>query len=344
MVGLDGVHRVTVKLADGSQATYYYARRGKGAPRLDPDDLAGSYARALERATDNSFSGAIDDFQKSHEHAKRNERWRKELESYHEIIRATFGTAKPSFFCRPEMRARVKRFRDKVAGESTNKKADNVVGELIFICGWLVDEGRIKDHAIGKIKKLHKPQDRSEIIIEPHERDAWAASAKDHVAPLIVLAGECGLDMADLARLQWSFINLETGVIAARRGKTNIKARPVLTPTARKILGTLSRDGLYVFHNSSRKPWKIEGLRTAIQRAKQQAIKSVPSLAGKTFKDFRGTACTSYHALGYSHSDIGLFMGWSEKQVESRLRNYLARDTAAAAAVVRLDERTKKRI
>ena len=341
MVGLDGVNVVTKTLASGKRVTYYYAWRGKGAPRLDTNDLAGSYARAMEKAPDRSFSGAIDDFQKSLENRSRSDLWRREMEAFHEIIRASFGTAEPRFFCKPEMRSRVKRFRDKHAARSA-KQADKMVGELIAICNWLVDEGRITPHAIGGISKVYKPPDRSDILIEPGERAAWVRSASEFAAPFIDFAPECGLDLSDLANLQWKMINFQTGVISARRGKTAIKARPVLTMRAREILGSLERKGAHVFTSSKNQPWRVEGIKSAIQRAKAKAIEVAPTLREKHFKDFRGTACTNYHTLGYSHADIAVFLGWSEKQVEGRLRDYLSRDVAAGAAVLRLADQNQK--
>ena len=94
-VELPGVHRVRRKLADGSERVHYYAWRG--GPKLDPDDLAGSYKRAHAGLTETSapetIASVIQRFRESPKHQQRAYRSQTEMEALHVLIEKEFGDA-----------------------------------------------------------------------------------------------------------------------------------------------------------------------------------------------------------------------------------------------------------
>src|SRR4051812_35274067 len=97
---LVGVHKINVKLADGTEATYYYAWRGKGAPRIMAKPGSKAFTQEFVRLTrdrektvrDGTIGSLIDDFRKTATYQKLAPSTRKDYERQFGMIRAKFET------------------------------------------------------------------------------------------------------------------------------------------------------------------------------------------------------------------------------------------------------------
>jgi integrase len=335
-VSLKGVHEIRRKLADGSVKSYFYAWRG--GPRLDPDHpegLLGSYAELVKRKRDGSLmTQAIDRFQLSTEHQKRKDLWRHECEAIHERIRAEFGTYDISLFTDRRSRGVVRQWRDSMA--SSPRQADKVVSELVAILNWLYDGGEMEAHCIGNIGKIGKSADRSGIVWEPAEIDAVCAHLMPESANVVRLAVLTGLDLGDLITLQWSEVGKVD--IMTDRNKTKQRAVIPIMAEAKTILSELPKRSTSVLTNSKGTPFTADGFKTVFQRAKKKATEQFPAIAGKTFKDLRGTACTRFMIAfpAMTDSDLDEVMGWSPGGARKLRRVYVDREKVTTAMIARI--------
>ena len=340
-MSLKGVHKVKRKRADGSYTIHYYAWRGKGAPKLDPDHpegLMGSYCDLLKKKRDsNIFAEIIDAYQLSPGHKNKTKLWRWECETMHKKIGDQFGEYDLSLFSEPEMRGEVLDWRDSL--EIPASQADKLINQLVGILNWAMDRGRIGWHCCSKIEKLHTPTDRSHIIWDDIEIDLLCTAMNNQESiNLIRLAVATGLDLGDLIKLPWSAIRAET--IETKRSKTKGEVSIPITPEIDQLLKTIPNKSPIILTNSKGRPFTADGFKSVFQRAKAKA-----GISGKTFKDFRGTACTRLMMQfpDLSDNDLALLMGWSEKSVKKVRRFYISKRDVSASIVARIGntKRTK---
>lgn len=244
-VPLKGVHKVRRKLADGTCRIHYYAWRG--GPKLDPEDLEGSYHRLtterkekLARQRSNTVAACLAQFQSSPAFQDRAPAYQKDTLRLHRIIADAFGGAGISIMEDPRFRGEVYKLRDQY--KDRPRFADLLTGEITTIANWLYEQGRIKAHSAAKFKKLHSTN-RAEIIWEPHELDAVCSALSPHNAAVVRVAAGTGLDLPDLLSLTWTQIRRFS--IETRRAKTGELALPILLPAVTEVLDDLDRRAVH---------------------------------------------------------------------------------------------------
>ena len=309
---LKGVHRVRRKLADGSTRTHYYAWRG--GPKLDPDNLAASYERAL-RARDaafnayqgTTFAANVVKFRKTVKQG--SPRYARECRLLQDLLVEEFGDDDIRAFEDERMIDDILEFRDQFEG--TPRKADKIVGELSRILNWAQKRGRIRGHICGAIDRIHSA-DRSDIVWTEGEINAVCAHLSPECARIMRFAAHTALDLPDILTLTWRNIGAEK--IAKQRGKTKILATPPITQGARDVLAETPQRSPIVFLNTSGKPYTPSGYRANFNKAKKKT-----GIDNLRFKDLRGTAATRFKILYGADFNLADAMGWSrstERQME----------------------------
>ncbi|MEL6363893.1 MAG: tyrosine-type recombinase/integrase [Pseudomonadota bacterium] len=324
-VPLKGVHRVRIKGRE-----YVYAWRG--GPRLDPDDLVGSYARVMAdrkaRRAGNTVAALMERFEESGDHRGRRDAWRRECESLHRRIVEVFGDQSVGIFDERGARGVVKAWRDQHAAESLTR-ADKLVHELSVFLEWAIDEGLIEKNPTRGVKGVYET-DRSEIIWTDGEIAAVLAHLTPEAGRVVRFAAETGLAMTDALRLSWSAVGRFD--IQTRRQKTASAVTVPILPGLRALLDETPKVGPVVLTSSRGRPYTADGFKTVFGRAKRAAG------VEKNFHDLRGTAATRFLASGLSYAETGRIFGWSERFVERIAKRYVARDALAKQLVERLSK------
>lgn len=146
---------------------------------------------------------------------------------------------------------------------------------------------------------------------------------REHLRPLVILAVDTAMRMGEILQLEWSDIDLDSGVITVRSETTKTKrSRKVpITTRARLELAALPPDR--PFHlNSCYKAFK-----TACERA---AINDL------NFHDLRHTATTRMIRAGIPYMEVMKITG--HRQMKTFLRYLNPEDLAVQSAASRLDD------
>lgn len=338
MVDLAGVYRVSAK-----GKTYYYAWRGKGAPRLEgepgsPEFVASLQAAQAGRKTGDKtkLSGLCAMFRASPAwrgqgpkpiSAKTRASWTTWLDR----IQDRFGGLSISQFDNPRMRPRITDWRDGYA--ATPRAADMGIQVFSRLLSFGQARGLLLNNICKGIEGIYHA-DRSGLI--------WTAAdlsaLREHAAPEIMQAAELaaltGLRQSDLLRLSWSHIKANSIEIAtgkSRRRKTTLI--PVYGEL-RAYLDGMKKRATTVLVTTEGRPWRTgfgSSWGKACERAKIEALH---------FHDLRGTAATRFYRGGLSIREIAGIMTWSEDYVEGLVDRYVKKDELLLDRIRRLDENT----
>jgi integrase len=333
------VHRVRAKLADGSIKIYYYAWRG--GPKLDPEDLVGSYAAAIaERraqralAQNSTITAALlAQYASPDEYQGRSAKWFKEKIRHIDILRQEFGEDEIEVFDDPAILSDIYDFRNTMRGTPT--KANHVLGELTAFLNWCKKRGLISKNLAAGVDRFPKAK-RAHLIWTDRQVEELCAHATPAVALVARGAALTGLDRADLVALNWSAIG-EDGFIRGRRVKTQeLFVIPVYDALA-ELLGSLERIGPKILVNGKGQPWTADGFSTGFRRAKIAA-----GIEGLRFKDLRGTAATYFYRRGLDDEAVAEIMGWTEDTCKEIRKEYVTDAARADGLIVQLNKaRTK---
>jgi integrase len=340
-VNLEGVHRVTAK-----GRIYYYAWRGKGAPRLKGEPGSIEFAESLEAARTPSKGGeagkitalcaryrARDWWKNAGEDGciaastKKNwARWLDEIQSH-------FGPLRVAQFDRPEIRKDIRKWRGKWA--ETPRAADMAKQVLSSLLALAVEEGELSTNPCAGISNLYSA-DRSDIIWQPEDLEKLAAKASPEIARAARLGALTGIRQGDLLRLAWGRVGDLAIEIKTGKGRGKRTALVPLYAELSEYLGTLPRNGLLVLTNTDGDPWK-----TGFSSSWNKALKAA-KITGLHFHDLRGTAATRMFVGGLTLREIAQTMGWSEERVERLIERYVSKEELLKDRIRRLDENARR--
>lgn len=336
MIDLKGVHKVSAK-----GKTYYYAWRGKGAPKLrgepgSPEFIA-SYqeAHANRKGGDKSrMSGLCAMFRASDAWNGRGPKpisdktkatWRLWLDR----IQEEFGALKVEQFDRPQMRPIIIKWRDRYS--ATPRAADVGIEVMSRLLSFGMAEGKLLNNICAGVPRIYTA-DRSGFIWTPADLDKLTLTAPKEIAQAARLAALTGLRQADLLRLSWWHvkglsIEIETG---KSKGK-----KTTLIPLYGELndyIDTLPKRATTLLVNTRGEPWKT-GFGSSWGAACDDA--EIPDLH---FHDLRGTAATRFYLGGLSEREIAQIMTWSEEYVATLIERYVKKDELLKDRIRRLDE------
>ncbi|MGH6887630.1 MAG: tyrosine-type recombinase/integrase [Rhizomicrobium sp.] len=333
-IEMKGLHRVRSK-----GRTYYYAWRG--GPRLEGEpgtpEFLQSYqdAKAPQRSLDKrKLSTWITLYKASPEFRELSERTKKEWLPWLDRIINQFGSLSIRQFDRPQIRLRIRAWRDK--WRKTPRTADFAKQVLSRVLSYAAESGALTTNPCRAIGNLYSA-DRSEIIWTPADIDHFCKANKDkpEIVQALKLACLTGLRQGDLLRLSWGHVGAHAIEIATGKGRRHRrKAVAPLTAEIRALLAEMrkARTATAILTNSRGQPWR--GFNSSWTKARANAWPGGKELH---FHDARGTAATNYFRAGFTMREIAEIMGWSENRVERLIDTYVKRDEILADRVRRLE-------
>jgi integrase len=332
-VKLTGIAKVRAK-----GRVYYYAWRGgpvlKGEPG-SPEFIA-SYSEAhesLRRPDPTRFRSVIIDYRASGDYRKLADTTKRQWSPWLDRITDYFGDLRIAQFDRPEkIRPIIRRWRHKWA--ATPRTADYGMQVLSRVCSHAVDPlGKIAGNPCEGIKTLYSA-DRSEIIWTDAEIAQLKTGASPEVAAAVDLAASTGLRLGDLICVSWSHVGDDAIAMTTSKSRHRLEVVIPLYDGLRAILAAIPKRSTAILTNSRGRPWKKDGLGTAINRARFKA-----GLDGSVlhFNDLRGTAATRFYVAGLSERVVAEILGWEEEHVARIIRRYVGRTAATRAIIATLN-------
>lgn len=338
MVDLPGLYRVTAR-----GKIYYYAWRG--GPRLKGEPGSPEFVTAYADAHAGRKKGPAGKLAALCAMFRASDAWngrgpkpispktRASWTTWMDRIQKEFGELSIKQFDRPEMRPRIKRWRDRYA--STPRAADMGVQVFSRLLSHGQDEGLLLHnicHGIGSIYNA----DRSGLIWTDADLAKLAEVASPEVVQAATLAALSGLRQGDLLRLSWRHLKPNSLEMTAAKSRRNGKpGRSTLIPLygeLRAYLDSLPKRALTVLVTTEGEPWKT-GFGSSWAKACERA-----GIEELHFHDLRGTAATRFYRAGLSIREIAQIMVWSEDYVEALIDRYVKKDELLKDRIRRLDE------
>ena len=344
MVDLKTAYRVKAK-----GRVYWYAWRGKGAPRLrgepgSPEFIADlAEALASRKGGDKTkLSGLCASFRASDAWngkgpkpigAKTKASWTTWLDR----IQEEFGDLSVGQFDRPQMRPRIIRWRDRYA--ATPRAADMGVQVFSRLLSHGMQQGQLLNNICHGIVGIYG-NDRADLIWTEADFAKLEKAASPELMRAARLASLTGLRQGDLLRLAWWNVkphSIEIGTSKSRRngrrGKTTLIP---LYGALRAYIETLPKRATTILTNSAGEPWK-GGFGSSWGKACEKA-----GIEELHFHDLRGTAATRFFVAGLSIREIAEILAWSEADVEALIDRYVKKDELLKDRIRRLDENAAK--
>lgn len=326
---LVGVHEVKVKLANGSTAIYYYAWRGKGAPRIMAKPGTKAFTQEYVRltrdrpvkTTEGTIGSLIDEFRGTAKYQALAATTRKDYERMFGLIRETFGELVVSAVETRGSRKRFLEWRDTM--KATPRSADMHLGLLARLFAWAKDNETILRNPLERVEHLHEGTRRDTIWTMEQINTLLTKGAK-HIRDVACVALWTMQRQKDL--LTMPMIAFDGERVSIRQGKTGARVRVVAAPDVLPILREAKETSRQrVLVNSFGQNWTSSGFKSS-WRKEMARLK----ITGVTFHDLRGTAITyAYAHLDRSHEEkiklIAEISGHSAEEADAIIRrHYLA--------------------
>lgn len=346
-VDLEHAYKVTAK-----GKVYWYAWRGKGAPRLkgEPgsDEFLRSYveAHAGRKGGDKAhMSGLCAKFRASDAWNGRGPKpisdktkasWTKWLDR----IQEHFGELHIKQFDRPELRPIIKRWRDSYA--ATPRAADMGLQVLSRLLSHGQEEGLLLHNICNGIPGIYA-NDRSGLIWTPADLARLAQPPGENAPPnpkeiveAATLAALTGLRQGVLLRLGPAHRQPNSLEIRSNKGRNGRPGRQVIIPLYAELRAFLDglpkrRNATTYLVSSDGTPWRSFG--SSWGKACERA-----GINQLHFHDLRGTAATKFYGAGLTIREIAEIMGWSEDYVEALIDRYVKKDELLLDRIRRMDE------
>ena len=333
-VMLKGVHRVRRRLADGSEAFYYYAWRG--GPRLtgepgSPTFIA-SFAEAAESrklATGDNVHALITEFRNSAEYQKLADATKRAYQAYLQMIADEFGDMPLAAVEDKRARGDFKVWRDGMAAHP--RKADYAWTVLARVFSIAKDRGRIGINPCERGGRLYRA-DRAELVWTDDHIRRFGDVASDELWLALILALWTGQRQGDLLRLGWTRYDGEK--IRLRQSKTGARVTIPVGDTLREALRCAPKRATTILTTRGGTSWTSDGFRASWRKACQRA-----GIDDVTFHDLKGSAVVRLALAGCEVPEIATLTGNSIKDTTDILdRHYLGRDVRLAEAAMRKRE------
>ncbi|MBD9372813.1 integrase [Rhizobium sp. ARZ01] len=326
---LVGVHKVNVKLADGSVVTYYYAWRGKGAPRISSKPGTKAFTQEYIRLTRDrqkkvvagTIGSLIDDYRKTAGYQKLAASTRRDYERQFATIRLEFETFPIESIEERGSRRIFIVWRDTM--KDAPRSADMHIALLARLFSWAKGNELILRNPLEEVERLHEGT-RRDIIWSDDQLSVLIEKAAPHIRNVALIALWTMQRQADI--LEMPTLAFDGGRVSIKQGKTGARVRIVAAPDILPVLRKAKEaEQQRVLVNSFGQNWTSSGFRASWRKEMARL-----DIKGVTFHDLRGTAITyAYAHLDRSHDEkiklISEISGHSAEDAESIIRkHYLA--------------------
>lgn len=326
---------------------YWYAWRGKGAPRLHSSPGTPAFlqeladAVAARNAPDGSkMSGLVAQYRASEEFQSLAQSTKDLWAPWLDRIREKFGALSVRQFDRASNKPEITRWHK--SWKNTPRAADTGLQVLSRLLSFGMEQGKLTTNLCEKIPHLHSA-DRADIIWTPEQLQVLLDHASPELGWVVRVAVFTGLRREDLLRLSWNHVNLERCFIELKTGKSRGK-RTVLIPIVSELhtlLGQLPKRATTVLTSSKKRSWTGDGFGSSWWKTLQDAGLGD---SGLRFHDFRGTAATTFFRAGWTLREIAETLGWSEERVERLIDRYVKRDEIILDRIRRLEQTNRDQL
>lgn len=326
---LVGVHKVNVKLADGTKETYYYAWRGKGAPRMLSKPGTKAFTQEYVRLTrdrekaavDGTVGSLIDEFRKTASYQKLAASTRRDYERQLAMIRVKFETFPIKAIEARGSRRIFLNWRDTM--KEAPRSADMHIALLSRLFSWAKGNEIILRNPLEEVERLHSGT-RRDIIWSDEQLTKLLTEGVEHLRQVALIALWTMQRQADI--LSMPTLAFDGERVSIKQGKTGARVRVVAAPDILPVLRKAKEGSRQrVLVNSFGQNWTSSGFRASWRKEMARL-----EIKGVTFHDLRGTAITyAYANLDKSHDEkiklISEISGHSQEDAESIIRkHYLA--------------------
>lgn len=326
---LVGVHKVTVKLAGGREETYYYAWRGKGAPRIMAKPGTKAFTQEYVRLTrdrevkvvEGTIGSLIEEFRATAKYRALAASTRRDYERMFGFIKAKFDTFPISAIEARGSRRVFLEWRDSM--KEAPRSADMHLGLLARVFAWAKDNEIILRNPLERVERLHEGS-RRDTVWTAEQIAKVLTEAAPHIRDVACMALWTMQRQADL--LTMPTLSFDGERVSIKQQKTGARVRITAAPDILPILRAAKDENRQrVLVNSFGQNWTSSGFKSS-WRKEMQRLK----ISGVTFHDLRGTAITyAYANLDRSHEEkiqlIAEISGHSREDAESVIRrHYLA--------------------
>lgn len=326
---LVGVHKVTVKLAGGREETYYYAWRGKGAPRIMAKPGTKAFTQEYVRLTrdrevkvvEGTIGSLIEEFRATAKYRALAASTRRDYERMFGFIKAKFDTFPISAIEARGSRRVFLEWRDSM--KEAPRSADMHLGLLARVFAWAKDNEIILRNPLERVERLHEGS-RRDTVWTAEQIAKVLTEAAPHIRDVACMALWTMQRQADL--LTMPTLSFDGERVSIKQQKTGARVRITAAPDILPILrAAKDANRQRVLVNSFGQNWTSSGFKSS-WRKEMQRLK----ISGVTFHDLRGTAITyAYANLDRSHEEkiqlIAEISGHSREDAESVIRrHYLA--------------------
>lgn len=342
-VRLKGINRVTARLADGRQVTYWYAWRG--GPRLvgqpGSPEFIQSYHDALanqrdSRKTTDTLTGLLNAYEDSADFRTLADKTKRGYRAHLRAIAIEFGDFPTEALKDRRSRGEFLAWRDRIALTS-RRHADYRFSVFARVLSWAYNRGLAPLNPLERPGRLYRAARKGNVWSADDEA-AFLEKAPPHMHLALTLALWTGQRQGDLLRLTWSAYDGEK--LRLRQSKTGAR---VLIPVGAPLKLALEAQraeatAVTILTTAQGRSWTEDGFRTSWAKACAKA-----GVTDLTFHDLRGTAVTRLALAGCSVPEIATITGHSLRDVGAILdSNYLNRDyRLAVSAIEKLETRTK---
>lgn len=327
---LVGVHKVNVKLADGTAATYYYAWRGKGAPRIMAKPGTKAFTQEFIRLTRDrpakaaavgTIGSLVDEFRATAKYKALAAATRKDYERMFGMIANEFRTFPVSAIEARGSRRLFLEWRDTM--KDAPRSADMHLGLLARVFAWAKDNEIILRNPLERVEKLHEGS-RRDTVWSLDQINKVLADGAPHIRDVACMALWTMQRQSDL--LTMPTLAFDDERVSIRQQKTGARVRITAARDILPILRKAKEEGRQrVLVNSYGQNWTSSGFKASWRKEMARL-----GISGVTFHDLRGTAITyAYAMMDRPHGEkiqlIAEISGHSREDAEGIIRrHYLA--------------------
>jgi integrase len=335
-VQLKGINSITRRLADGTVKVYWYAWRGKDAPRLQgepgtPEFIASYNAAAGAKIAPapGTLRSVLTAYQTSSAFLALRERTRRDYAWHIARIEKRHGAFRLEWLKDPRTRGAFLAWRDELGAHSA-RSADVTWSVLNVAVAWALDRGLVPCNPFTKAGKLHHGT-RADKVWGLEEEAIFFARAPTILHLPYLLAVWTGQRQGDLIRLPWSSYDGTHIRLKQSKGGRRVVIKVAAPLKAALDQAAKAKQGPIILASAAGVPWTESAFRCAWSRALKQA-----GITGLTFHDLRGTFVTRAALRGATEAEIATVTGHSLKDVRSILdANYLDRDQRLGEGAIR---------
>lgn len=298
------------------------------AKGIDPKQRQEEERRAAERRRRETFRAVADEFIEDYAKAKGLRTWREMQRTLERDVLPEWGARPVHDITRRDLKELLRR------KALTSPAAANKVLEIVRkLYNWALDEEIVDSSPALRVVAPAPTVERERVLSNDELRLFWRATeGLGHpFGPLYRLAGLTAQRRGEVARMQWSQVDLDAGtwVLPAEQAKGGVGHLVPLSPLACRILKDLPRIGPFVFATTPAGDRPPSGFSKAKRRVdqKMQALaeadarkagldpQALEPIEAWRIHDLRRTAATRMRELGVDRLTVSKVLNHREAGV-----------------------------